>query len=257
MKNPFVRAASAAAVLALAGFPAFADMAAATKAYQKLLAQYVTPRGVRYDSWRASGTDLKTISEVVMMYRSTDPTGLAPNERKALYINLYNAKILETVLAGNPKGSIKELSRGISPLEIFSRAVFNFDGKAMSFNELEKRLREEFKDPRVHFALNCASKSCPPIRPEPYVASALDAQLDDAARKYLAAPGAIEVRTDGGKTKLVVGKIFDWYADDFKATGGPLAFIQKYGPETVAGALAAGKVKLDFAEYDWSLNSAK
>jgi hypothetical protein len=132
-----------------------------------------------------------------------------------------------------------------------------FDGKVLSLNDLEKRLRDEFKDPRIHFAVNCASKSCPPIRPEPYDAASLDAQLDDATRSYLASKGALQVITEGGKTRLVAPKIFDWYADDFKAGGGVLAFIAKYGPPDAAAAIAAGKVKLEFAEYDWSLNIAK
>jgi hypothetical protein len=257
MKMTFVRAAAAAAVLALSAPPASADLAAATSAYGKLLSQYVTPRGVRYDAWRASGSDLKTISVVVMMYRSTDSKQLEPNERKALYINLYNAKVLETVLLQNPKGSIRELSKGLNPLEIFNRVAMGLDDKPTSLNDLEKRLRDEFKDPRVHFALNCASRSCPPIRPEPYVAAKLDAQLDDAARSYLASPGAVEVVTNGAKTKIVAARIFDWYADDFKASGGPLAFIQNFGPQAAAEAIAGGKVKLDFADYDWDLNAAK
>jgi len=257
MKTAFIRAAAAAAVLALTAPPASADLASATNAYGKLLSQYVTPRGVKYDAWRTSGSDLKTISVVVMMYRSTDPKALEPNERKALYINLYNAAILEVILLGNPKGSIKDLSRGLNPVEVFNRPAMNFDGKAISLSDLEKRLREEFKDPRVHFALNCASRSCPPIRPEPYVAASLDAQLDDSVRKYLASPDAVEVKTDGGKTTVVSVKIFDWYAGDFKASGGTLAFIQKFGPPAAAEAIAGGKAKLAFADYDWSLNAAK
>lgn len=257
MKPTFIRAACAGAVCAFAASPAAADLAAATATYGRLLTQYVTPRGVKYDAWRASGADLKSISEVVMLFRSTEPKTLPPDERKALYINLYNAKILETVLLGNPRGSIKDLSRGLNPFEIFSRAGLNFDQKSISLNDLEKRLREEFKDPRVHFAVNCASKSCPPIRPEPYLAATLDAQLDDSARKYLASPGAVEARTDGGKTKIVTLKIFVWYADDFKATGGVLAFIRKFGPPAAADAIAGGKAKLDFADYDWSLNAAR
>jgi len=252
-----VRALVVAAVVLFAGSPASADLAAANKAYAHLLAQYNTPRGVRYDAWRASGTDLKAISEIVMMYRSTDPASLEPNERKALYINLYNSKILEIVLFLNPKGSIKSLSKGANPLEVFNRKTLNFDGKVLSFNELEKRLREEFKDPRIHFALNCASKSCPPIRTEAYKAATLDADLDESVRSYLGSPGAVEVSTDGGKTRIVASKIFDWYADDFKATGGALAFIAKYGPEAAADAIAGGRAKLEFAEYDWGLNAAK
>jgi len=247
----------AAALLALLASAARADLPAATNAYGTLLGKYVVARGVKYDAWRADGADLKKIAEISMIFRTTDPKPLAPNERKALYINLYNSKILELVLFNNPKGSIKELSKSPRDFEIFSRATIPFDGKALSLNDLEKRLRDEFKDPRVHFAVNCASRSCPPIRPEPYDAADLDAQLDAAARSYLASKGALQVTTEGGKTTVIAPKIFDWYADDFKAGGGVLAFIAKYGPPDAAAAIAGGKVKLEFADYDWSLNAAK
>jgi hypothetical protein len=250
-------AAALAGALALAASPARADLAATTQAYQRLLAKYVTSRGVKYDTWRADGTDVKTLSEITMMFRSADPKAMTPDERKALEINLYNSTILELVLSGNPKRSITELSKAHRELEIFSRAALRFDGRAISLNDLEKRLRDEFKDPRVHFALNCASKSCPPIRKEPYVAGELDTQLDDAARKYLASPETLTITTEQGKTRIVAAKIFDWYADDFKATGGVLAFLAKYGPADAGETIAGGKVKLEFVEYDWGLNAAK
>ena len=257
MRNPLIGALAAGVVVILAASPAAADLAAARNAYATLLSRYVTSRGVRYESWRSSGSDLKSISEVLMPFRSTDPATLQPNERKALYINIYNAKILEIVVLYNPKGSIKDLSRGTSGLEVFSRQVLDLDGKVISLNGLEKRLREEFKDPRTHFALNRASKSSPPLRPEPYLPETLDAQLDDAARSYLASPGAVEVIRARGKVTIVVPKFFEWYADEFKASGGPLSFIRSFGPQEAAEAIAGGKVKLEFADYDWSLNAAK
>jgi hypothetical protein len=67
----------------------------------------------------------------------------------------------------------------------------------------------------------------------------------------------VEVLTDGGRTTILTSKLFDWYAGDFKASGGPLAFIQKYGPPEAAEAIAGGKAKLAFLDYDWGLNSAK
>jgi hypothetical protein len=261
MKTTLLRAASASLAFALAASNGAAgvpdDVTAAASMYGTLLARYVTPRGVKYDAWRSSGSDLKSISEVAMHFRNADPKALAPDERKALYINLYNAKLLETVLLGNPKGTIKELSKGVNAFEIFSRAMLTFDQRTISLNGLERRLQEEFKDPRIHFAVNRASKSCPPIRPEPYDAATVDAQLDDDVRKYLASPGAVTTRSDGGKPKIVAAKIFDWYSDDFKGSGGPLGFIQKFGPADASDAIAGGRAKLEFAEYDWSLNAAK
>lgn len=256
MKLGTVRVVTALLAFTLAPLPAAADMKAAHAAYGKLLAKYVTARGVKYAAWRASGDDLKTVSEVVMQFRSAEIKDLEPNERKALYINLYNGTVLELVLFQNPVGTIRALSKNFNSGEIFSRNVMAFDGKATSLNALEKRLRTEFNDPRTHFALNCASRSCPPLRTEAYVAARLDAQLDDAARAFLAAPGAVVVKTAGSKPTISVSKLFDWYADDFKASGGVLAFIAKYGPPEAAEAAASGKAKLEFQEYDWSLSAA-
>lgn len=253
--SPF-RVAATLAALALAYLPAAADMKAAHAAYGKLLARYVTARGVKYAAWRASGDDLKTVSEVVMQFRSAETKDLQPDERKALYINLYNGTVLELVLFQNPIESIRSLSKKLSPGEIFSRKVMAFDGKGTSLNDLEKRLRTEFDDPRIHFALNCASRSCPPLRSEAYVPARLDAQLDDATRAFLASPGAVVVKTAGGKTTISVSKLFDWYADDFKASGGVLAFVAKYGPPEAAEAAASGKARLEFQEYDWGLSAA-
>ena len=249
--------ATAAAAGALAR-PAFAlDRAGADAEYANLLTKYVTPRGVRYGAWRATGEDVKALSEVVTSYRAIDRAGLPPEERKALDINLYNSKVLEIVLQGKPRESIKDLSHGVSGSEIFSRPLINLQGKGVSLNDLEKTIRDESKDPRVHFALNCAARSCPPIRPEPYDPARLDEQLDDATRRFLAEPGGVEIQSSGGKTTVVTVKIFDWYADDFKAAGGPLAFLQKYGPKEAADVIAAGKARLAFQEYDWSLNASE
>jgi Protein of unknown function, DUF547 len=244
----------ASMVFALTVHPAAADMKAANAALGKLLTKYLTTRGVRYAAWRANGDDLKRISEVVMIYRTTDLKALEPNERKALLINIYNSKVLETVLLHNPSGSFRALSKGPSDNEIFKRNVIALEGKPISFNGLEKRIREEFKDPRIHFAINCASRSCPPVRGEPYSAERLDAQLDDATRAFLASPAGVIVSSSGRHTTLAASRIFEWYEDDFKASGGIMKFIATYGPEEAAQTASSGKAKLEFQPYDWGLN---
>lgn len=256
MRNFAIRAAAALLVAAMAALPAAADLKAANAAYGKLLSKYLTERGVRYAAWRANGDDLKRISEIVMIYRSTASKELEPNERKALFINLYNVKVLETVLLENPSGSFRSLSKWLRPNEIFERPAMVFDGKSTSLNGLEKRLREEFKDPRIHFAINCASRSCPPIRVEPYSGARIEDQLDEATRAFLAAPGAIAITTSHGDATLRVSAIFDWHADDFKKVGGALPFIAMYGPQEASDAAAARKTKLAFQPYDWALNVA-
>jgi hypothetical protein len=191
-----------------------------------------------------------------MIYRSTPTKTLEPNERKALLINLYNTKVLETVLHMNPSGSIRALSKGPSANEIFRRNAMALDGKAASLNDVQKRLSEEFKDPRIHFALNCAARSCPPLRGEPYSGARIDAQLDDAARAYLALPGAVRIERDGGRTILRTTILFDWYENDFKASGGTLGFLKTFGPPEVVEAASAKGVRVEYQPYDWSLNVA-
>lgn len=249
------RAAFALAALVAAG-PALADMKAANAAYGNLLTKYVTPRGIRYTSWRTNGDDLKLISEVVMIFRSADVKALDPADRKALMINLYNAKVLETVLLQNPGGSFRSLSKPLHPNEIFTRKAMVFDAHPYSLDDLEHRLRKEFKDPRVHLALVCAARSCPALRPEPYAGARLDDQLDDSARVFLASPAGLTLNTSHGVATLTASKIFDWYADDFKDGGGILPFLAKYAPTDAAAAAAAKSTKLAFQEYDWSLNTA-
>ncbi len=229
--------------------------------YGALLARYVTVTGVRYEAWRSNMDDVQALSDVVARMNHTDLNRLRPQERYALYINLYNAKILEIVLEGHPARSIKDLSRGLNPFEIFKRKVLDFEGTSISLMSLETRLREESQDPRVHFGVNCASRSCPPIAPQPYRGATLDTQLDRATRAFLASPGAVQIdRTAslfGGSTvRITVSKIFDWYVDDFAGAGGVPAFLETHAPPEVAAAVrgAGSKVKLRYHRYDWSLN---
>lgn len=230
---------------------------------RQLLSGYVTPAGVRYQAWRANAADVKALSEVVTKLSSLDPKTLAPSDRFALYINLYNAKVLEIVLKENPKSTIKEVTPGITGFGVFLKPIVDLDGEKISLRQLEDRLRQESKDPRIHFAINCASRSCPPIAAEPYRGDRLNEQLDRSTRSFLASPGAIVV-TPGksllGRNTLTVqvSKIFDWYEKDFRATGGPLAFIERYGPPDVVESLkkAGGSARIGYQEYNWSLNTA-
>jgi hypothetical protein len=230
--------------------------------YGGLLAKYVTPQGVRYAAWRAVPADVKALSTVVGELSALDAAKLSPAERTARGVNLYNAKVLEIVLTQNPQKSIKEITPGVTGFGVFRKPALTLGGKALSLQEFEDRLREEAKDPRIHFAINCASKSCPPIAAAPYRAGELAAQLDTSTRAFLATPGALVVKRGGSAAKPEVtiscSKIFDWYAKDFEVVGGAAAFMKKYAPADVGTAIDSvkGAVKLDYQEYDWALNSA-
>ena len=232
--------------------------------YDTLLSRYVSPRGVRYGDWRRSSEDRQSLRAVVAFLQETDPGDLVGLARYALYINLYNATVLELVLEGDPPASIKNLSRSINPYQIFTKKSLVLGGDRLSLVNLENRLRKESGDPRIHFAVNCASRSCPPIARESYRGATLDEQLDRAARAFLAAPGNVTVAE--GSTwlgrpvlEVSVSRIFKWYARDFEPLGGVIEFLLQLSPVAITQAIrdAGDRAKLRYQEYDWSLNAAQ
>jgi hypothetical protein len=187
----------------------------------------------------------------------------------AFWINAYNLLTLRAIVDHYPiRGSRFSLGPRNSIRQIdgvWTTLRWRVAGRDVTLDEIEHgMLRPEFGDARVHMALNCASKGCPPLRSEPYTATDLDRQLDDAARRYLATPAGSRV-IDG---RLLVSRIFDWYGDDFikqYAAMHPGAgretdrairgFVQQYGPPAAAAAAKAGST-IRFLDYDWSLNDA-
>jgi hypothetical protein len=119
----------------------------------------------------------------------------------------------------------------------------------MSFDHLEKQLiRPTFQEPRVHFALNCASRSCPPLASRPFDASTLEQDLDTLTRAFVNDhPQGVTFQN----STLRLSRVFDWYRDDFASAGGIIAFLNRHRTQ-----LLPPNTKLNYFEYDWSLNSA-
>ncbi len=181
-------------------------------------------------------------------------------EAFAYWINAYNAFTLRLILDHFPKiESIKDISSG----DRWNAKRWFADGRKLSLDAIEHEILRPMGDPRIHFAINCASFSCPDLRDEAYLPSRLDAQLDDATKRFLAntAKGA-KVATEsgffGGKDhNLYVSSIFDWFEEDFdRWTGGVVAFVQRHGPDNVVAFIKAHRKDLDVEtfDYDWSLN---
>jgi hypothetical protein len=228
----------------------------------RLLERYVTDSGVRYGAWRDVAADRQALASVIATLSATDPATLAPADRYALYINLYNAKILELIVEGDPPKSIRDLSNARFGFGIFYRKVLEFDGKSISLNALEKRLRVESGDPRIHFALNCASRSCPALAREAYRGDRLDEQLERQTRLSLSNPLILQLELEderSGKPRLVLqaSKIFDWFGGDFDVAGGVVPFIVGHAPDEIASRIESStRTKLEFQKYDWTLNAA-
>lgn len=211
--------------------------------YTRLLGKYVTSGGVKYAAWKANSADLQAIQGVVEAIAAAPASSAKSKEQLAFHLNAYNAWILREALGKYPTKSVKD-----TLFTFFTGKRIVVAGEKMSFNTLEKDIiRPRFNEPRIHFALNCASYSCPPLRAEPYDAAKLDSQLDAQTRAYVNDDRGVKVSGDTAQ----LSKIFDWYKEDFGGEAGVNGFLAKYrGGKT-------GYKKVTFQDYDWSLNETK
>ncbi len=166
---------------------------------------------------------------------------LDENAKKVALINAYNALTVRWIVSNFP---VKSIWRTKDPFRVARHQV---NGVAESLDSIETRLRN-MRDPRIHGALVCAARSCPPLRREPYTREAVDGQLDDNFRVWLADPDKTQFLPENHLAK--VSKIFEWYAADFAAVGGVPAVLEKFAPPR---AFAPAN-KLEYLKYSWGLN---
>jgi hypothetical protein len=220
--------------------------------WQELLSKHYDPaKGMNYKGLKA---DKAALDRLRQQMAAVDVASLSRPEQLAYWINLYNISTVNVVVEKYPVESIRDISTDpVVRLNVFKKPNVKVKGGTMSLNDVENdKIRAGFKDPRIHFAINCAAESCPPIRPEPFVGARIDQQLDDQARKFLNGPNGVRVEQD----VLHVTKIMDWFKDDFEQWGGgTLPFLKKYlSPDKVKRIGAAKKVEIEFDDYSWKLN---
>ena len=240
---PFRMKIKLTSILSLIALSASAFAADWQADYARLLKKYVSSGGVKYAEWKANADDVKALQGVVDGIAAAPASTAKSKEQLAFHLNAYNAWILQEAVAKYPTKSVKDLA-----FTFFLTNRLTVAGTKMSFNKLEKDIiRPRFAEPRIHFALNCASRSCPPLRSEPYDPAKLDAQLDDQARIYVNSPLGVQPEGDGA----ALSKIFDWYKEDFGGDAAVAAFLKKY-----RGGKADFK-KISYQNYDWGLNETK
>ena len=173
-------------------------------------------------------------------------------ERLAFLINLYNAATLKLIIAHYPLKSIRGI--GLLPGAAWKQEGVALFGGKVSLDHVEHGLiRKDFREARVHFALVCAARSCPPLRAEAFTATRLDAQLADQGRIFLGDPA--KNRVDLATRTVYLSEIFQWFAADFvAASGSVMKFVTPFFPAATQRALAAGDFKVVHPDYDWSLN---
>ena len=180
--------------------------------------------------------------------------------QQAFLVNAYNVWTLALIAdAPAETGSIKDLGGFLrSP---WKRAFIPFLGETRSLDDIEHGLLRGapgFNEPRIHFAVNCASIGCPALRPEAYTADRWDAQLNDQTRRFLRDRTRNRV-LQRDPLRIGVSSIFDWYGDDFESAAGVHGFLARY-PEALdlapaeTAVLLAGDARIEFLDYDWTLN---
>lgn len=232
-------------------------------AYVRVLSAYVTPEGlVRYPDLKANPKDLNIfIRQLKNVSPASHPERFSsPDARMAYWINAYNAFALYAVVEAYPVKSVRDLKFGFGFL-FFKRTRFVAGGKAYSLDDIEHGiLRRRFSDPRIHFAVNCASTSCPPLQREPFAPERLDEQLEEAARRFIGSQENVWMRGD----VLFLSSLFDWYGEDFREwlaqRGTPqptvVDYVTRYLAEPVAERVRREKPPVEFYDYNWTLNDA-
>jgi len=215
--------------------------------YAELLSKHVKNGVVNYAGFKA---DEARLEQYLKVLEQVDPESLPRGEQFAFYINAYNAWTIKLILTSYPGvKSIKDLGSLLqSP---WKKEFVRIHGKTLSLDDIEHSiLRPRFKDPRVHFAIVCASKSCPPLISEPYRGATLDAQLTRATSDFLNGPS--NSRLEGNT--LWVSSIFKWFAEDFNKD--VVGFYLKYAQGDLKQKLEAGRdrIEVKYMDYDWSLN---
>jgi len=249
------------AALALVGFqtPAFpqgeAELSPASL-YATVLSRYVEDGDVRYGLLATENP--REWRRWLAWLESARPEIMSVDERRAFWINAYNSRVIAGVLKRYPIDSVRDVGLlGGRVRGFFGRREHPVAGRVRTLDEIEKEILfvQPLRDPRIHFALNCGARSCPRLRPEPYQAARLDTQLDFQTRTFLNGPDGH--RLDPSGKVLYVSRILDWYENDFAdAAGSVRGYLTRYLTGEGAAAAQHPAWRIEFMEYDWSLNDA-
>lgn len=213
-------------------------------AFDAILKANVKNERVDYNAIKASHQPaLKTYLDALA---AVDVAKLPTKEQLALYINLYNATMIQSVLDHRAKDAAWKPSA--SDFGVFKENSVRLKTGAISLNDLENKvIRPTFKEPRIHVALVCGARSCPPLIPRAYEASDLEQVLEANMKAFIT--GGDRNKVDEAKKALTLSRIFDWYKDDFGGADGVPKYINKYTAKDTSA------YKVGFSEYSWELNN--
>ncbi|MEQ8250699.1 MAG: DUF547 domain-containing protein [Oceanibaculum nanhaiense] len=226
-------------------------------AWDAFLKRHLRPGddGVTRLDYAAAQADAAPLDAYLERLSAVPVSRLNRDEQRAFWINLYNALTVHTVLAHYPVDSIRDIriSPGLFSIGPWGRKLISVEGEPLSLDDIEHRiLRPIWRDPRVHYAVNCASIGCPNLLPEAFTAANTERLMEAGAHAYVNHPRGVSL-ADG---RLVISSIYDWFEADFGGgEAGVLAHLRRHAAPELAAALAARR-EIDDHRYDWTLNDA-
>jgi len=233
-------AASAGAETPIVSFPGVSS----SGEWTALLQKYVDERGlVAYARWKTDAADRRRLAAVLAAVRDAGPEP-SPDQKLASLFNAYNAFIVETILDRYPVDSIRSIP------EAFTAKTHPFGGRLCSLDEIE-HAAVALGGYRAHAAMVCASRSCPPLDRRAFAADGLSARLDERMRAWLSRPDLWQF--DPSKNVVRAARYLDWYRVDFDRAG-IARVLSTYAPPEYRAWLARGGFRIDYLDYDWSLN---
>jgi hypothetical protein len=201
------------------------------------LQKYVSEAGtVDYKSWQNDQENLEAYLETLAQFPPSENS--SKNHKLAYWINAYNALTVQLILKNYPLKSIKEIK---SP---WDNPIFSTGGNQYSLGDIEHKILRKMDEPRIHFAINCASASCPKLLNSAFQEKQLEQQLVEVTQSFLKDPTKNIIQPD----QLELSKIFLWFGKDFGSKADRLSFIAKYS------GVSLDRPKIDYLTYDWSLN---
>jgi len=210
--------------------------------WNQLLQKHVSASGqVNYQGMKQNIAQLDSyLKELAALPPQNDWT---KNETMAYWINAYNAFTVKLILNHYPLKSIMEVNNG----KAWDLKFIKIDGQEYSLNDIEHDiLRKNYKDPRIHFAVNCASISCPKLYNKAFSADLLEKQLNQLSKSFInnASKNSLQ------KERIKISKLFEWYKDDFSMKGSVIDFLNQYAEIDINS-----NAQISYKAYDWNLNS--
>jgi len=234
------------------------DPAATSKldhsAWGQFLEKYVRSdaSGVNHIAYaEVKNSDKKKLNSYIRQLTKTPLSRFSRDEQFAYWVNLYNALTIKVILDAYPVDSIRDIRSGLFSAGPWDKRLITVEGEQLTLNDIEHRiLRPIWKDPRVHYAVNCASIGCPNLQPVPFRGATKDVLLEKAAGEFINHPRG--ARVDRGR--LVVASIYVWFHEDFgNSDKGVIEHLRRYASPDLSKTLAK-VMKISNDRYDWTLN---